>query len=72
MLESCELAKKKKLSIVSGLCLRYHNGFQEAVKRIHDGEIGDVVCLQANDLRGPIWVKDRGGQRRRLRARRYR
>ena len=33
VLASCELAKKKKLSVVSGLCLRYDNGFRETVKR---------------------------------------
>src|SRR6185295_3375329 len=29
VLETCELAKKKNLSVVSGLCLRYSTGFQE-------------------------------------------
>jgi predicted dehydrogenase len=57
--ESCELARKKGLSIVSGLCLRYDNGFKETVKRLHDGAIGEVLTLQANDYRGSIWVKPR-------------
>jgi predicted dehydrogenase len=56
---TCELARKKKLSIVSGLCLRYDNGFKETVRRIHDGAVGEVVALQANDYRGRIWVKPR-------------
>ena len=51
VLEACEQAKKKNLSVVSGLCLRYDNGFKETVKRIHDGAIGDVVTLFANDYR---------------------
>ena len=55
----CEEAKQKKLSVVSGLCLRYDYGFQETIKRIHDGEIGKVHTLQANDYRGQIWVKPR-------------
>ena len=59
VLETCRLAEQKKLSVVSGLCLRYSYGFQETIKRIHDGAIGDVVYLQANDLRGGIWVKPR-------------
>jgi len=59
VLNSCVEAKKKGLSIVSGLCLRYHSPFQEAVQRIRDGEIGDVRTLLANDYRGPIWVKPR-------------
>ena len=59
VLATCEEAKKKRLSIVSGLCLRYSYGFQEVVKRIHDGQIGKVTTLYANDYRGGIWVKQR-------------
>src|SRR5262245_59584335 len=59
VLATCGEAKKKNLSVVSGLCLRYDNGFRETVRRIHDGAIGDIVTLQANDLRGRIWVKAR-------------
>ena len=59
VLESCRRAREKGLSVVSGLCLRYSHGFREAVARIHDGAIGAVVALQANDYRGPIWDKQR-------------
>jgi predicted dehydrogenase len=59
VLAACEEAAKKGLSVVSGLCLRYDNGFKETVRRIHGGAIGDVLTLQANDYRGPIWVKPR-------------
>ena len=41
VLETCELAKTKNLSVVSGLCLRYDNGFREMVRRLHDGAVGD-------------------------------
>ena len=56
---SCELAKTKGLSVVSGLCLRYDNGFRETVRRIHDGAIGEVVTLFANDYRSGRWAKPR-------------
>ena len=56
VLETCRLAKKKQLSVVSGLCLRSHAGFRETVNRIHDGAIGKIHTLQANDYRGPIWM----------------
>jgi predicted dehydrogenase len=56
VLDTCALARKKNLSIVSGLCLRYNYGYQETIKRIHDGALGDIVALQTNDLRGPIWM----------------
>ena len=59
VLETCELAATKGLSVVSGLCLRYSKGFQALVARLHDGAIGDIHTLQANDYRGPIWVKPR-------------
>jgi predicted dehydrogenase len=59
VLATCEEARKKGLSVVSGLCLRYDNGHREVIRRIHDGAIGDVVLLQANDYRGGIWVKPR-------------
>jgi predicted dehydrogenase len=59
VIETCKAADAKKLSIVSGLCLRYDHGFRETVRRIHEGAIGEPVCLQANDYRGSIRVKDR-------------
>jgi predicted dehydrogenase len=59
VLEICKDAEKKNLSVVSGLCLRYDWGFQETIRRIHDGAVGDVFTLQANDYRGGIWVKPR-------------
>jgi predicted dehydrogenase len=59
VLATCADAKKKNLSIVSGLCLRYDNGFRETVGRLQQGAIGDVLALQANDFRGPIWTKPR-------------
>ncbi len=59
VLESCAAARKKGLSVVSGLCLRYDAGFREVVKRVHGGAIGDVVALFANDYRGGRWEKKR-------------
>lgn len=59
VLAACEEAKRKKLSVVSGLALRYSYAYREAIKRIHDGALGEVHTLQANDFRGPIWVKPR-------------
>jgi predicted dehydrogenase len=59
VLETCTEARRKNLSVVSGLCLRFDNGFRDTIRRIHDGAIGDVTVLQANDYRGGIWVKPR-------------
>src|SRR5438270_13251176 len=42
VLETCQLAKTKNLSVVSGLCLRYDNGFREAARRLHEGAAGEA------------------------------
>jgi predicted dehydrogenase len=50
---ACASAKEKGLSIVSGLQSRFSPGYQETVKRLHDGAIGDIVSIQETWLRGP-------------------
>jgi predicted dehydrogenase len=55
----CELAKARNLSILSGLHSRFHQGWRETVKRIHEGAIGDVVAIQAMFLRGPYRLNPR-------------
>jgi predicted dehydrogenase len=60
VLATCAEAKKKNLAVVSGLCLRYDNGFRETVKQLHQAAaVGEVVALQANDYRGGRWSKAR-------------
>jgi predicted dehydrogenase len=59
VLAVCQEARRKELSIVSGLALRYSYPHRETVRRIQNGAIGEVRVLQANDYRGPIWVKPR-------------
>jgi predicted dehydrogenase len=59
VLQSCELAKTKGLSVVSGLCLRSDYGFRETVKRLQNGAVGEVVTLFANDYRSGRWAKPR-------------
>lgn len=55
----CELAKDKNLTILSGLQSRWHAGWQETIKRIHDGAIGDIVAVQCMFLRAPYVVIER-------------
>ncbi|MEM6691362.1 MAG: Gfo/Idh/MocA family oxidoreductase [Planctomycetota bacterium] len=57
--EACKKADEKSLNVVSGLCWRYDRGMQETVKRVHDGEIGTLISVQANYLTNPIWKKTR-------------
>jgi predicted dehydrogenase len=59
VLAACEQARRKKLSVVSGLALRYSYGYRATIQRIHEGVLGEIRALQANDFRGPLWVKPR-------------
>ncbi len=59
VLQACEEAKKKNLSIVAGLCWRYHHGMRETMKRVHDGMIGDIVALQCTYNTGGLWSEKR-------------
>jgi myo-inositol 2-dehydrogenase/D-chiro-inositol 1-dehydrogenase len=51
--EACETARKKGLSVVSGLQSRYHPGYRETIQRLHDGAIGEIVAIEENFLRAP-------------------
>jgi myo-inositol 2-dehydrogenase/D-chiro-inositol 1-dehydrogenase len=51
--EAVELARRKGLSLVSGLQSRYHPGYRETMQRVHDGAIGDIVAIQETWLRPP-------------------
>jgi len=59
MQEAADLAKTKGLSIVSGLHSRYHTGYEETVKRIHGGAIGDIISIEENFLRAPYVIIER-------------
>jgi predicted dehydrogenase len=59
MQQACDLAKEKKLCIVSGLHSRFHTGYAETVKRIQDGALGDVITIEENFLRAPYGVTQR-------------
>ncbi len=59
MQQACEVAKEKKLSIVSGLHSRFHAGYIETIRRIQDGAIGDIISLEENFLRSPYGITER-------------
>ena len=59
MQKACDLAREKKLSIVSGLHSRFHTGYGETIKRVQDGAIGDIVTIEENFLRSPYGVTER-------------
>ena len=59
VLATAEIAKQKKLNVVVGLQRRYQTNYREAIKRIHDGAIGDVVSGQVYWNSGGVWVRPR-------------
>ena len=56
---ACAKAKRRGLSVVSGLQSRYHAGYRETMQRVHDGAIGDIVTIQETWLRAPYKVRER-------------
>ncbi|OJV21362.1 MAG: dehydrogenase [Dyadobacter sp. 50-39] len=59
VLELAEEAKKKKLNVVVGLQRHYQANYREAIKRIHDGAIGDIVGGQVYWVGSSPWMKER-------------
>jgi predicted dehydrogenase len=59
VLETTELAKKKNLSIVSGLCWRYHKPKQETIKRCQEGGIGEIHTMQCTYNTSGLWMHAR-------------
>lgn len=52
-------AEANKTSIVTGTQYRRQLNYIEAIKRIHDGEIGDIVSAQMRYCSNGIWYKNR-------------
>lgn len=59
VLAAAEEAKKKKLNVVVGLQRRYQTNYLEAMKRINDGAIGEIVSGQVYWNSGGVWVRPR-------------
>ncbi len=55
IMETAKLADEKGLSVVAGTQRRHSAPYLEMIKRIQDGDIGDVVSAQACWLGGPPW-----------------
>ena len=59
VLESSEEAGKKGLSLVSGLCWRYHPEVRETMQRVLDGAIGEILAIQVWYNTGTLWHRGR-------------
>lgn len=58
VLETSELAAKKGLNLVSGLCWRYDHGVRATIGKILDGAIGEIKAIQENYLTGTLWYRE--------------
>ncbi len=59
VMKAGELAAQKKLGIGAGTQRRHDRGYQETIKRIHDGAIGEILYAKCYWNGGQIWVIDR-------------
>lgn len=59
VMEAGELARQKNLGIVAGTQRRHMRSYKEAIKRIQDGALGDLVYGRAYWNGGVIWVVER-------------
>ncbi|HRZ56693.1 MAG TPA: Gfo/Idh/MocA family oxidoreductase [Candidatus Paceibacterota bacterium] len=62
ILEADALSKQNGTGVLAGVTYRYHLGRREAIQRMHGGEIGEVVAVQCDYLRGPYRLIDRQTQ----------
>jgi predicted dehydrogenase len=59
VLAAGEIARQKNVSLVSGFETRYSPSAREAVRRIHDGQIGKIMAMQSTYNTGPLWHRGR-------------
>jgi predicted dehydrogenase len=59
VLASSDLATRKGLAIVAGTQRRHQARYVEMLKRIQDGQIGEIVAAQCYWNQGDLWVQQR-------------
>ena len=59
VMAAAEEAKKKNLAVVAGTQRRHQLGYIEAMKKIHDGAIGDIVTARCYWNQGGLWSRER-------------
>ncbi|MBM3877580.1 MAG: Gfo/Idh/MocA family oxidoreductase [Verrucomicrobia bacterium] len=59
VMAAAQEAKQKKLKVGVGLQRHHQLGYLETMKRLHDGQIGDIVAMRAYWNGNTPWVKPR-------------
>lgn len=54
VLKTGELAKEKNLKVAGGLMSRHNKPLEEAIDKIHNGVIGNIITLYAYRMHGPV------------------
>jgi predicted dehydrogenase len=54
-LEACKVAQAKNLSLVNGFCWRYDGPRRQTMKRVMDGQIGDIVAIETTYNSQGVW-----------------
>ena len=57
VIKSAELAKQKGLGIVAGTQRRHQAHYVEIMKRIHNGDVGEIVSGQCYWNMGALWIE---------------
>ena len=60
LMEIADLADKKGLTIIPGIQRRFSPAYQEAINRLRDGQIGDLVSMQAWWLNARFFIQNGG------------
>ncbi len=59
VVEAGKLAAQKKLGVVAGTQRRHSFNYQETIKRIQDGAIGEILAAQCYWNQGGLWMNPR-------------
>ncbi|MDP6987409.1 MAG: Gfo/Idh/MocA family oxidoreductase, partial [Phycisphaerales bacterium] len=59
ILADAKIAREKNLNIMGGFCWRYNMPNRACYERIHDGAIGDIVCVHSTYLTAPLGTRPR-------------
>lgn len=54
MFDLAEQAQQKNLKVAVGLMARHSRPFQELARRVHDGEMGEIISQHGYRMQGPI------------------
>jgi predicted dehydrogenase len=59
VLKAGQEAAQKNLKVATGLMSRHYRPLEEAIQRIHDGAIGDIITCWAYRMHGPVGLRPR-------------